>query len=529
MYSLGMEFSTQSVKLIVLDVNKAKTIYSGAFDYDNTFPEFQTKGGVLDSENTDIRHTSPHMLIKALDVAFEKLKHDNLDLSKIRGIKTDGMQHCTVYVNNSFKTVVKALNPDATLLHQLQKTISRETAPIWEDRSTVKEAKYLTTSLKNEGGIENITGNRAELRFPGAQILKWATHSHEEYKETSYIFLLSAFITSILAGKIAPVDTGDGWGTNLNTLDINNPGWSKKVLSVMDESLKESSLGNRLGKMAHYDAMVGKINPYFTEKYNIHPDAIVLAGTGDNPATLLGCGGQIAVSLGSSYTVNGVMEKISPSLSGEYNIFGYTREKAMALSVFTNGGKLHDHFLRKYLKKPDGETIQKEDWARYGKAAGPSLLSGDENLMLPYLMDESVPLKKRGIIRADFSQDDPEANIRALNISQALSLKLHSHHLDYVNKICVVGGGASNTFMMQLISDFFNATTYTIKNAGYAAPFGCAISCAKVLLNISYEDAADRFVETDDTSLHKPIKENLPKVDILLDRYAALETNAPAP
>lgn len=50
--------------------------------------------------------------------------------------------------------------------------------------------------------------------------MKWAKENPSEYKETAHIFLLSSFITSVLAGKIAPVDTGDGWGTNLNSINI---------------------------------------------------------------------------------------------------------------------------------------------------------------------------------------------------------------------------------------------------------------------------------------------------------------------
>jgi len=34
----------------------------------------------------------------------------------------------------------------------------------------------------------------------------------------------------------------------------------------------------------------------------VNPDAVVLAGTGDNPATLPGCGGRLVISLGSSYS-----------------------------------------------------------------------------------------------------------------------------------------------------------------------------------------------------------------------------------
>lgn len=529
-YSLGIEFSTQSVKLVLLDLNSSSISLNDSFNYDQAFPEYKTEGGVLPSGSNDIRHTSPFMLIEALDLAFKRLSESGTDTSLIKAVKCDGMQHCTVYANSSFRKTISTLDPGQNLLNQLGKCMSRKASPIWEDRSTSKEAEYLYNSLKSEGGISAITGNRAELRFPASQILKWAADNPEEYENTSNIFILSAFITSILSGKISSVDTGDGWGSNLNSLDIYNPGWSEKVINVMDRYLEKagikSSLSAKLGNMDHYDAPVGPINKYFTEKYGLSPDTLILTGTGDNPATLMGCGGKIVVSLGSSYTVNGVMEKIAPSKNEEYNIFGYTKGKAMALSVITNGAKVHDQFLKKYLPGSDKKPADSSDWKKYVETAGDPLLSGDEKLLLPYLFDESVPLRKKGIKRDNFTGDYAEENIRALILSQVLSLKLHSNHLGKVNDLCIVGGGARNSLMMQWIADAFNTEVFTIENFPVAAPLGCAISAGVKSLNISYEEASEKFVRKDLSSLKKPIPENIRTIQKLVKRYEEFENRS---
>ncbi len=527
LYSLGIEFSTQSVKLVVLDLNNYCISYNDSFNYDQAFPDYKTEGGVLPSEAEEIRHTSPFMLIEAVDLAFKRLSESHIDVSLIKTVKCDGMQHCTVYVNSSFGEIISSLNPEEDLLKQITPCISRPASPIWEDRSTAKEAEYLTDALKGEGGILNITGNRAELRFPASQILKWAKEKSNEYENTSNIFILSAFITSILSGKISPVDTGDGWGANLNNLDIDNPGWSDRVISVMDRYLEKSGINSpissRLGNIDHYDADAGIINPYFSEKYGIASDTAILTGTGDNPATLLGCGGKIVISLGSSYTVNGVMENIIPSENEEYNVFGYTRGKAMALSVITNGAKVQDHFLKEYLLKPEDKSPQSSDWQEYVKTAGSPLLSPEEKILLPYLLDESVPLRKKGVVRDNFSEDSGEENIRALILSQVLSLKLHSGHLGDVKDLCVVGGGARNSLMMQWIADAFDAETCTIENFAVAAPLGCAISAAVKALNISYEEAAEKFIRKDPSSIKKPIPDNVKTMQGLVKRYKELE------
>ena len=517
--TLGIEFSTQSVKIVVLDLTADSVIFTSKFDYDSSFPEYKTSGGILPSSIPQQRHTSPYMLIETIDKAFSHLNKNNIPLSQIRAIKCDAMQHCTVYTNNSFETIIKSLNPNKNLLYQLTPCISRPVSPIWEDRGTQKQADLLNKSAGTSGKITKLTGNKAELRFPAVQIMKWAEEYPEQYNNTSNIFLLSAFISSVLAGTIAPVDTGDGWGTNLNTININNPGWNGTAINYIDKYFKsigiKQPLTDKLGNMAHYDAIIGKINKYFAAKYGINPNCIVLAGTGDNPATLLGCGGNIVISLGSSYTVNGIMTKIVPSLTGEYNVFGYTKGTAMALSCITNGGKVHNEFMEKYLRRTD--------WEHYIATAGANILEKSEKLMLPYLMDESVPVHKHGIIRENFTNNCPGHDIRALHISQILSLRLHSSHLGKVSRICVVAGGSKNRFLRQLISDMFNVETYTIKNSDYAAPLGCAISAAKTILKITYPESASRFVQEETDSVLYPIKENVPKIKILSSRYSKLE------
>jgi xylulokinase len=526
MLSLGIEFSTQSVKLVVLDLDKKQVAYTGKFDYDATFPQYKTTGGILPSPSPQIRHTSPFLMIEAVDFLFQKLKNEKVDLSRVKAIKADGMQHCTLYFGKSFAGALGGLQTGKSLLEQLRGSLTRQTAPIWEDRSTGAEAKLLTEMLKSRGGVENLTGNRAELRFPASQIMKWAKESPEEYKATANILLLSAFLTSVLAGKLAPVDTGDGWGTNLNALDIDHPHWNQTVLEAVDGYLAQFGLGgiaSRIGGIDHYDAPVGKICSYFARKYGVNPEAAVLAGTGDNPATLLGCGGQIVISLGSSYTVNGVMKKPVPSATEEYNVFGYTKGNAMALSVITNGGKLHEAFLRKYILKSEDKPLGRADWDAYRKAAGETGLSADEKLMLPYLFDESVPLCKSGIVRQGFGEEDAAANIRSLYISQSLSLKAHSGHLSNIGSFAIVAGGSKDPFFRQLLTDLFGAESFIIENSDFAAPLGCAISGARHALNIGYPQAADYFVVKDKQSSLRPIKENTAVTEKLLERYRKLE------
>jgi xylulokinase len=525
-YSLGIEFSTQSAKSIVLDTESGDVVLVDQFSYDDEFPAYGTDGGVLPSEDPARRHTAPLMMVEALDRVFERLKDSDLDLARVAAVKIDGQQHCSVYTNRAFDGRLAALwEPEAagagrSLREHFDGVFSRSTAPIWEDRTTETEAAELTRALDARGGVEQLTGNRAELRFPASQILRWAGEEPGAFDQTHLIQVLSAFLTGILAGKTAPVDTGDGWGTNLNSMELDTPGWNPEVLGVMQELLAsrgaKSDLAEKLGPMDHYDAPVGSVAPYFASKYGVNPQAMVLAGTGDNPATLLGCGGNVVISLGSSYTVNGVMVEVAPSETGEYNVFGYADGSAMALSVITNGGKLHDEFRDRYAGG---------SWERYAELArGGSLeVSPEEPIMLPYRYAESVPVAPAGIIRDGLDEEDAGANVRALHLSQALSLRLHSSHLQTGEEIAVVGGGSRNAVFRRMITDLFGVRTYLIRNADSAAPFGCAVAAARWAAGLSYAEAAARYVQREPGSELDPDAGNTAAYTRLLERYAELE------
>ncbi len=522
MYVLGLELSTQSVKALVLDVDSGEIIHRQSLDYDSHLPQYKTQGGVLSSEEPGLRHTSPAMLVESLDLAFHFLQKSDVDISRIRVVKADAMQHCTVYTNKSFGNILGRLSGETPLLKQLEPAFSRATSPIWEDRTPEQEAAYLTEAIAPLGGVLALTGNPVELRFPAVQILKWAREHPEEYTETAHIFCLSAFVTSLLSGNIAPVDTGDGWGTNMNTVDIDNPGWSFPMLKIMDAYLnahgvKHPALDRKLGVMVPYDHPLGTISPYFVDRYGLSPKTKVLAGTGDNPATLLGCGGGTVISLGSSYTVNG-MASLFTAKDQEHNLFGYTPGNTMALTVFTNGAKVHDHFLNSSLKCAPSP----QSWSRYLGLAGDPPLTPDENLLLPYLNPESVPCAPAGIIPG-FDARDAGASIRALCLSQVLSLRLHSEHIQHADRICVVGGGAQNSLMMQWLADAFNALTYHIQTPSFAAPMGCAISGARALLGCTYEDVSIKYVRESKGSVWQPIKANVKSMEGLLTRFHELE------
>ena len=92
LYALGIDFGTQSAKALVLDVRSAEVIHTDSFEYDTAFPKYGTEGGVLPSQHPALRHTSPLMLLEALDLVFGRLQRNGIDLGSIGAVKIDAMQ-----------------------------------------------------------------------------------------------------------------------------------------------------------------------------------------------------------------------------------------------------------------------------------------------------------------------------------------------------------------------------------------------------------------------------------------------------
>ena len=63
----------------------------------------------------------------------------------------------------------------------------------------------------------------------------------------------------------------------------------------------------------------------------------------------------------------------------------------------------------------------------------------------------------------------------------------------------------------------------TLLGQTFAAPFGCAVSAAKTLLDISYETALEKFVQIDNSSIIFPDSDNFQNVSHLLKKFETLE------
>ncbi len=517
---LGLDSSTQSLSAVVIDLDANKVVYEKSLNFDTALPQFKTKNGVLPGRDPLVKHSPPLMWAAALDLMFATMKKDKVALGKIVAISGCGQQHGSVYLNEKAVEVLAVLDPKKSLVENLDGVLARKTSPIWMDSSTAKECAEIRKKL---GGIKftaSRTGSDTFERFTGPQIRKFYKTEQKSYEKTLHIALVSSFMASLLAGKIAPIDFGDGAGTNL--MDIRKKNWNHDAIKATAPSLI-----NKLPPLMDAGSVIGPVSPYFVQKYGINPEALATVWTGDNPASVIGLGlvksGQVAISLGTSDTFFGTMQKCLTDENGEGHVFGSPAGDYMTLICFKNGSlareKIRDHY-------------KIADWKKFGALVESTPPGNGEKILVPWFEAEIVPrVNKPGIHRFDLDEKDVAANCRAIFEAQMVSMRLHSQWMQVVpEKILVTGGAASNPQLLQVMADVMNCPVQRIEVSKSAA-LGSALVAAHGWLAATgkspkWEKIVAGFTKPVPGSEVKPDKKTTKIYDKLVEKYAGCELDA---
>jgi xylulokinase len=517
---LGFDSSTQSLSAVVIDYDHRKVVYEKSLNFDQALPQYGTRNGVLPNPDPLVKHSPPLMWAEALDLLFAEMKKDGVALGKILAISGSGQQHGSVYLNKKAAKVLANLNPNQPLAGNLQGIFSRKTSPIWMDSSTAEECAEIRTKL---GGIEataTATGSDAFERFTGPQIRKFTKTVPAAYMRTSHIALVSSFMASLLAGKMAPIDHGDGAGMNL--MDIRKKVWHPDALTVTAPDLKP-----KLPPLAKSWEVVGAVSPYFAKKFGLNPEAQILVWSGDNPCSVIGLGlireGMVAISLGTSDTYFGSMKQCRTDAHGEGHVFGSPTGDYMTLICFKNGSLARE-------KIRDACSIK--NWKQFGEVLKAAPPGNNGGILLPWFEAEIVPrVNQPGIHRFDFDEKDAAANCRAIVEAQMMTMRLHSQWMKVApGRIFATGGASQDSPILQVMADVMNCRVERIEISKSAA-LGAALRAAHGWLvhageKPTWEKVVAGFTDPVPNSEIRPNPKAARVYDQLIKKYAACEREA---
>ena len=498
---LGLDLSTQSLTALVIDLSEAAVVFHASVDFDDAYPSYGTSGGVLTGEDPKVVHADPRMWVQAIDDLLGSLSRQGL-AKEIAAVSVSAQQHGSIYLNDQAWAALGTLNPGQSLVPQLEGIFSRPTAPVWMDSSTHEECEEITNSLGGEARTASLTGSIATERFTGPQIRKFWKENPQGYEQTVHIALVSSFVTSLILGLPAPVDCGDGFGTNLANIQTGR--WSRRALGATAPRLRR-----KLAELVRRDACLGKASAYLVRRYGFSPETDVVIGTGDNPSSLAGLGlvgdtSRHAVSLGTSDTYFGYLSKLGKSRTLEGHIFGAADGGFMFLLCFKNGSLAREAVKHQY-------RLSWEDFSEILLTTPPG---NEGRIMLPYFLPEITPRVLAPAVRrfGGLKNDDAEGNVRAVAEAQIMSMFLHSRGFGgKAEVILVTAGGSENRGLLQVIADIFNGEVRAFEVKDSAA-LGAAIRAARACLAArgdrrAWRDLAERFTRTKRAKAVFPRKE----------------------
>lgn len=491
---LGLDSSTQSMKALVIDPAAGKIIASASVNFGQDLPAYGCPEGVLPHADPLVKHSPPLMWLAALDLVLERLRQTGIKMEDIQAVSGAGQQHGSVYLNSASDTVLAGLAANRSLAEQLAPALSRQTSPIWMDSSTGAECREIGTAVGSR--LQTDTGSPAIERFTGPQIRKFYKTDPAGYARTHRIHLVSSFMCSILTGKHAPIDFGDGAGMNL--LNLKTGDWDEGALQATAPGLRA-----KLPPVKPATGQAGGLHPYFA-KYGLKPGIPVILWTGDNPSSLIGVGaaepGIAVISLGTSDTFFAAMPAMKTDPAGCGHVFGNPAGGFMSLICFKNGS-----LARERVKEECGV-----DWDYFGgKALETTPPGNDGNLALSYFVPEITPVILKPGVRRRGTQEFRDGHapvavkIRATVEGQICSMRSLSQWIGQFKTIRVTGGASRNTGLVQLISDVFQTTVELIAVPDSSA-LGAAMRAAQAGGGIPFRQLADTFAATSEVICPRP-------------------------
>lgn len=463
---LGLDSSTQSLSAIVLemDANHRRVVFEDSLSFDERFPQYGTDHGVIRGTDPAVAVSSPLMWVEALDAMMTRVA-SAVDVGQLAAISGSAQQHGSVYLNAGAAAALGSLDPGRPLVDQVQPMFSRAVSPIWMDSSTGAECRDIAAAVGGDVRLAQHTGSRAFERFTGPQIRKFATHEPDAYHATDRIHLVSSFLASVLAGRHAPIDPGDGSGMNL--MDLESTTWWGPAIAAT-----APGLAAKLPALASSSSVVGPLATYWQHRYGF-PPARVVVWSGDNPSSLIGTGlvreGRLAISLGTSDTVFGLMREPRVDSTGTGHVFGSPTGDFMGLTCFKNGS-----LARERVRETWGLS-----WEEFSSILASTPAGNAGRVLLPWYEPEiTPPVATPGIRRYGLDERDRDGHVRGVIEAQMMSMALHSGWMGVeVDSIHATGGAAANREILQVMADVFGADVYQFEVSN-SASLGAALRAA---------------------------------------------------
>ncbi len=440
----GLDVSTQSTKIVIIDLQKQQQVYSDSLNYDQYLPHYQTINGTILSSEFGVSESNPLMWLEAIDLLFAKLAKRPEIIASIRAISVSGQQHGLVTLNT-------------------EGHLSRLTSKLWNDFSTEQECQILTEYLGGKDRMIQLVGNTQRTGYTAPKILHMIRNEPEKYAQTKWILLVHNYINWILTGGIEggviAMEPGDASGTGL--WDPQTLTWVTELIEKMDPKLAE-----KLPSVLDSRKPLGPISQEFARRYGFSPDCLIASGSGDNMMGAIGTGnvakGIVSISLGTSGTAYTYLEDPFVDPTGEIACFCDATNHYLPLVCISNLANGYDRILQHYhISHDEFETIIQQTKPGNGGRIICPWYEGERTPDLP----NAVPIYF-GFMPEDFTQ---AILCRAVLEGHCLNLYQGFQKLPIQpTEIRLTGGISQSKAWRECIANLFNCEVIPVKGQGAA-------------------------------------------------------------
>ena len=482
----GIDSSTQSTKLIVIDVEQGKIVHLDAVHYDQDLPRYQTLNGVDRGGEEGVSESDPNMWIEALTILFKRCQ-TVIPMKDIAAISVSGQQHGLV-----------TLDADGNL--------TRPKSKLWNDFSTQSECVIMTEKAGGVDAMIDEVGNSQRTGYTAAKIFHMVRNEPERYAKTTTCFLVHNYINWYLTGGkdggVRVMEPGDTSGMAL--WNPKSGQWSEKVIQSIAPDLME-----KLPPVEPSDKSIGTISAHLVQEFGFHADCKIDAGCGDNMYGAIGTGnvkpGIVTISLGTSGTAYTFLEQAYIDPDGEIAAFCDSTGNHLPLLCVSNLANGYNALLEQY-------NIDHEEFVEIVEMTPPG---NDGKLLLPWYMGERTPdVPQASPVYFGFGLNDFNRENLCRAVLEGHILNLYDGFRKMPVKpteIRVTGGLARSRAWLQTIADIFQTRVVPVEGEG--AALGAALHAAWVSLketgeSVDLESLAQPFVKLNLDQKCDPIPEN---------------------
>lgn len=309
----------------------------------------------------------------------------------------------------------------------------------------------------------------------------------------------------------------------MNLWHIHQGAYNEDLLNLCAGPHGVEDLKRKLGDVPEDGGIdLGKVHPYYINRYGFSPECTVIPSTGDNPATILALPlrpSDAMVSLGTSTTF--LMSTPSYKADPATHFFNHptTPGLYMFMLCYKNGGLAREQ-IRDAINDTKNDKNPSNPWANFDSVAlqtkplGQNSPSDSMKMGLFFPRHEIVPNIRAGQWRFNYDPasgkltetqegwNKPVDEARAIIESQLLSLRLRSRGLTsspgsgmpaQPRRVYLVGGGSKNRTIAKIAGEILGGSegVYKLEIGDNACALGAAYKAVWALertKNQTFED-----------------------------------------